>query len=131
MIFVDSSVWIDLFNQRTNPQTARLTVELQKRLPKIAVGDLVAYEVLRGIGNDKRRAKTWQYLKKHQLVQLVGFERARRAAERYAELRTVGRTVRKTNDVLIASYCLDEGLPLLFSDKDFVHFVEHFGMRKA
>lgn len=131
MIFVDSSVWIDLLNGRENPATTKLTAELLKDQPQLVVGDLVAYEVLRGIGNAKRRAATWIDFADFGLVELVGFDRARRAAERYAELRTVGRTVRKTNDVLIASYCLDEGMPLLFSDKDFVHFVEHFGMQKA
>ena len=33
--------------------------------------------------------------------------------------RKAGITVRKTVDVIIGSFCIDEGLPLLFSDRDF------------
>jgi predicted nucleic acid-binding protein len=38
---------------------------------------------------------------------------------------------RKTADVIIASYCIEHKLPLLFSDKDFQPFVEHMGLRNA
>ena len=62
---------------------------------------------------------------------MVNAERAVRAANRYAELRAKGMTVRKTTDVLIASYCIDEGQSLLFTDRDFEYFVEHFGLRRA
>jgi len=54
---------------------------------------------------------------------MLGANRAIRAAEKYRELRKAGTTVRKTNDVIIASYCIDEKIPLLFSDEDFIPFV--------
>ena len=130
-MLVDSSMWIDLLNQRSDDSTARLSIALQQGSARVVVPDLVAHEVLRGIGDGKRRQRAWQLLSSFHLVAIVGFDRARRAADRYAELRSVSRTVRKANDVLIASYCLDEGLPLLFSDRDFPHFVEHLGMRRA
>jgi predicted nucleic acid-binding protein len=36
--------------------------------------------------------------------------------------------VRKTIDTLIATRCIEDGLPLLYSDRDFDPFVEHLGL---
>jgi len=33
--------------------------------------------------------------------------------------------------VLIASYCISHGLPLLYIDQDFDPFVEHLGLERA
>jgi predicted nucleic acid-binding protein len=46
-------------------------------------------------------------------------------------LRSRGITVRKTIDTLIATNCIEKGLTLLYSDKDFDPFVEHLGLRTA
>jgi hypothetical protein len=37
--------------------------------------------------------------------------------------------VRKTIDCLIATWCIEHGVPLLFSDRDFQPFVEHLGLQ--
>ena len=62
---------------------------------------------------------------------MLGLERSERAASRYRRLRNSGVTVRKTIDVIIGSFCIDEGLPLLFSDRDFLPMVEHLGLQPA
>jgi predicted nucleic acid-binding protein len=36
--------------------------------------------------------------------------------------------VRKAIDTLIATRCIEDGLPLLYSDRDFDPFVEHLGL---
>jgi predicted nucleic acid-binding protein len=46
-------------------------------------------------------------------------------------LRTKGITIRKTIDTLIATRCIEDGLALLFSDRDFAPFVEHLGLISA
>ena len=46
-------------------------------------------------------------------------------------LRRDGVTVRKTIDVVIGSFCIDEGIPLLFSDRDFLPMVERLGLVPA
>ncbi|WP_213062681.1 hypothetical protein [Acinetobacter populi] len=43
-------------------------------------------------------------------------------------LRKKGITIRKTTDVIIASYCIEHHLPLLFVDRDFLPFVQHLGL---
>jgi len=121
MLVVDSSVWIDYFNGQDNSSTQFLDRILG--VQEIAVGDLILTEVLQGFKSDKDFSQAKQVLNNFQLVEMLGVDRAIRAAEKYRDLRKAGTTVRKTNDVIIASYCIDEKIPLLFSDKDFNPFV--------
>ncbi|MBA4155743.1 MAG: hypothetical protein C0512_15530, partial [Flavobacterium sp.] len=49
-------------------------------------------------------------------------------AENYRALRKQGITIRKTIDVIIATYCIEHQLPLLYSDRDFDPFVTYLGL---
>jgi len=49
----------------------------------------------------------------------------------FRTLRAKGITVRKTIDCLIATRCIADGLPLLYSDRDFDPFVVHLGLVPA
>lgn len=40
-------------------------------------------------------------------------------------------TVRKTTDGIIATFCIETGMPLVFSDRDVNLFVKHLGLRCA
>ncbi len=42
-----------------------------------------------------------------------------------------GIAVRKTIDGIIATACIEANLPLLFSDRDFLPYVEHLGLETA
>ena len=55
-------------------------------------------------------------------------DRALDAAARYRRLRAKGVTIRKTADLLIGSWCIDERVPLLHADRDFDRLVEHEGL---
>ena len=129
MILVDSSVWIDYFNGQANPETEYLDSLLGNDVA--ATGDLILIEVLQGFREDADYAAAKRALSTLPSFDLLGRERAYRAASRYRELRKTGVTVRKTIDVVIGSFCIDEGLPLLFSDHDFLPMVEHLGLRPA
>ena len=59
---------------------------------------------------------------------MLNYDRAVRAADRSRQLRRRGVTIRKVADVTIASYCLDEGLELLTTDRDFEPYRTHFGL---
>lgn len=50
MILVDSSVWIDYFNGKINPQTDWLDSALGREI--IILGDLVLAEVLQGFNRN-------------------------------------------------------------------------------
>ena len=65
------------------------------------------------------------------IFEMLGKEMALKSAENFRALRKKGITVRKTADVIIASFCIARKLPLLFSDKDFKPFVKHLGLREA
>ena len=129
MILVDSSVWIDFFNGTANPASDFLDAALGTR--SIAVGDLILAEVLQGFRLDKDFATARSLLVEFQQLELLGSDRAIKAAEKFRKLRKIGITVRKTNDVVIASYCIDKKIPLLFSDKDFKPFVETLNLIPA
>ncbi len=53
------------------------------------------------------------------------------AARYFQHLRALGITVRKTIDTLIATRCILDRIPLLYSDRDFDPFVEHLGLISA
>jgi hypothetical protein len=60
---------------------------------------------------------------------MVGREIALQAANHYRALRAAGVTVRKTVDVLIGTFCIVSGLPLLHRDRDFDPIEAHLGLR--
>ena len=126
MILVDSSVWIDYFNGTRSAQTDRLDTLLGNEV--VATGDLILLEVLQGFRSDTGLASARRAMATLPYFDLLGRERAHRAAGRYRALRKAGVTVRKTVDVVIGSFCIDEGMPLLFSDRDFLPMVEHLGL---
>jgi predicted nucleic acid-binding protein len=65
------------------------------------------------------------------IFEMLGTEMALKSADNFRALRKKGITVRKTTDVIIATFCIDRKLPLLFSDKDFKPFVKHLGLAEA
>ena len=59
---------------------------------------------------------------------VLGVHNAWKAAENYRTLRSKGITVRKTIDGIIATACIEANLPLLFSDRGFLPYVNHLGL---
>ena len=129
MIVVDSSVWVDYFNGQETPQTTKLDTLLG--LEPLAIGDLILTEVLQGFRADTDFAQAKDLLLSLTVFEMLGVENAIRSAEQYRALRKRGITIRKTVDVIIATFCIIEGHALLFSDKDFIPFVEQFGLHEV
>ena len=129
MILVDSSVWIDYFSGNGSPETDFLDGVLG--VSAIAIGDLILTEVLQGFRHDKDYKTAKRLLKELTIFELLGKKMAVKSADNFRKLRKKGVTIRKTADVIIASFCIEHNLPLLFSDKDFKPFVEHLGLRDA
>ncbi len=129
MIVVDSSVWIDYFGGCVNAATDRLDSALEEGA--VVTGDLVLTEVLQGFRHDRQHATARAALLSTTVVPMLGVANALAGAENYRTLRKRGVTVRKTIDIIIATYCLTADLPLLFTDRDFAPCVEHLGLRVA
>lgn len=128
MLVVDTSVWVDYFHERMTPAAQYL--EDNARGEEYVLGDVILHEVLRGFDNDVKRREIVAYLTGLNIFAMLGVERALRSAARYRALRRRGVTVRKPNDAIIASYCIDEHLPLLTSDRDFLGY-EPMGLELA
>ncbi|MFM9969473.1 MAG: PIN domain nuclease [Burkholderiales bacterium] len=129
MILVDSSVWIDYFRAADTPQVALLDSYLGQS--QLAVGDLIAAEVLQGVHDAREFKLVKQTLDAFVRVDLVGYDMAVKAAENYRLLKQRGITIRKTIDTLIATYCIEHGLTLLHADRDFEPFARHLGLKVA
>ena len=129
MIFVDTSVWIDYFNGKVLPETERLHQALG--LEDVIIGDLIALEILQGFRQDKDYKAAKEMLNAFTQYTLLGPNAVLACAENYRRLRKKGITIRKTADVIIATFCIDRKIPLLFSDRDFHPFVEHLGLSSA
>lgn len=127
---VDSSVWIDLFRDRDTPQTRALKSITRDR-GRLLVGDLVLAEVLQGARDDRDFTRTLSRLMMFDQTVVAGDEIPVKAAYFYRTLRARGITIRKTIDTLIATRCIIDEIPLLYSDRDFDPFVEHLGLRSA
>ena len=129
MILVDSSVWIDYFSGNDTAEADFLDHILGNRA--VAIGDLILTEVLQGFRHEKDYKIAKSLLEELTMFELLGKKMAIKSADNFRKLRKKGITIRKTADVIIASYCIDQKLPLLFSDKDFQPFVEHLGLQNA
>ncbi|MFT5143974.1 MAG: putative nucleic acid-binding protein [Rhodothermales bacterium] len=126
MIIVDTSVWIDYFNGRETPQSRALD-SLLGRDP-IAIGDLILAEILQGFRSDRDYLRAKRALLALPVLEMLGVERSIKCAENFRALRKKGVTIRKTTDVIIASYCIDNSHALLYADRDFDPFVKHLGL---
>lgn len=129
MILVDSSVWIDYFRGTVTPQSERLDTLLGSEL--LAMGDLILAEVLQGFVNDRDFNQAKELLTALQVISLGGQDIAVQAARNYRKLRSIGVSIRKTIDTVIATRCIESNYTLLHSDRDFEPFVQHLGPRSV
>jgi hypothetical protein len=120
-------VWIDYFKGTVTPQTEKLD-SLLGRQP-LAIGDLILTEVLQGFADERDFNKARIMLTSLLVVELGGQKTAIQAARNFRALRSLGVTVRKTIDSVIATRCIESGYDLLHSDRDFDPFAKHLGLR--
>lgn len=129
MILVDSSVWIDYFRGEANAQSDCLDALLGRE--PVVVGDLILAEVLQGFTTERAFTQALTLMEAVETIEIGGRQIAVEAARNYCTLRSLGITVRKTIDTLIATRCIHDGLPLLYGDRDFDAFTEHLGLIPA
>ena len=129
MILIDSSVWIDYFNGIPTWQTDLLDDYLSN-VP-VVIGDLILAEVLQGFRSNKDYETAKTFLNALPFRQMGGYDVAIQSAQNYRHLRKAGVTVRKTIDIIIATFCIMEGLTLLHDDRDFDPMVSHFSLKTS
>jgi len=127
MIVVDTSVWIDHLNDRDTQQVTTLR-DLLPREP-ILVGDLILCEILQGLRNEREARQVESALRGFDLAPMCGIDLACRAAGNFRLLRSRGITIRKTIDLIIGTFCIENDHALLHDDRDFDPMEHHLGLR--
>ncbi|NJO15054.1 MAG: PIN domain nuclease [Thioploca sp.] len=126
MLLVDSSVWIDFFNGQSTRQTLYLRDEVDRQ--EILLGDLILCEVLQGFRLESDFMNARQLLLSFPCQNLTGQVLALKAAQNYRYLRANGVTVRKTIDLIIATFCIENQHELLHADRDFDVVEQHLSL---
>jgi predicted nucleic acid-binding protein len=126
LIVVDSTVWIDFLNGRNAAHVRRLRGLLG--VNEIIVGDLMLCEMLQGLDSEPEAREVERWLRRFDIVSMAGDRIAVAAAANYRRLRAVGITVRKTIDLFIGTWCIENRVPLLHNDRDFDPMARHLGL---
>lgn len=127
MIIVDTTVWIDYLRGTLTAHTDWLDGQLTKE--RLGLTDLILCEVLQGITADRQFAAVQEELLRFEIFEAGTVDLAVKAALNYRRLLAAGRTVRKTIDSLIATFCLMEGHSLLHNDRDYDPFEDVLGLK--
>ena len=129
MIVIDTSVWIDFLNGRSTSHVGRLRAVLGT--DEIIVGDLMLCEVLQGLDSERAAREVEALLRRFEIVSMAGDAIAVAAAANFRSLRRRGIKVRKTIDLLIGTWCIENRRPLLHNDSDFQPMARHLGLLEA
>lgn len=129
MLVVDSSVWIDFFGGRPGASRTTLRRLLDEGEVRIVVPDLVLFAVLRGFRLEREFRQARALMQTLSIEPVGGADLALEAAQHYRSLRAMGTTVRSGVDVLIATFCIENGYALLHRDRDFDAFEQVRGLR--
>jgi predicted nucleic acid-binding protein len=128
MVIVDSSVWIDLLKNRDTAATSVFDGIAARE--RIALGDLILYEVLQGVVPAERLDKVKQYLLRFHVFTMGGLDMVLEAVRNAQLLRAKG-IQPGTVDCLIATLCIITGSKLLTSDRHFKPFTDIIGLELA
>jgi predicted nucleic acid-binding protein len=126
MILVDTSVWVDYFRGVYSPQTDRLNELLNEE--RMATGDLIIVELMQGFRTRSQIAAARRIISRLEYFDLVGEVIAYKAADNYRFLRNKGVTIRKTIDIIIGTFCIENRFKLLHNDRDFEPMVDYLGL---
>jgi len=129
VILVDSSVWIAHLRGHRTSSTAKLKEEARRQ--PLLIGDLILLEVLQGARNEEHAARIERALRRYSLVPLLGADLAICAARNYRTLRELGITIRKTANIIIGTFCIENHHVLLHDDRDFAPMEQYLGLMVA
>ncbi|ALP54140.1 twitching motility protein PilT [Candidatus Tenderia electrophaga] len=129
MVIADTSVWIDYFNGTLSVETNALDAALEQG--EVAIGDIIFLEILQGFRSDRDYKMARSKLSVLEQYEMLGRDIVIKCADNYRLLKKKGITIRKTNDIIIATFCIENKVPLLFSDRDFLPFVKHLKLKSA
>ena len=129
MVIADTSVWVDFLRGSKASHCDQMALLLDEQ--SIALCDRVLQEVLQGVRGDREFRTVGARLLALPCFNLGGHELALSAARNYRRMRRLGVTPRSATDVLIATFCIEEGHELLHNDRDFDFMMKYMGLRVA
>lgn len=127
MVLIDTSAWIEFLNNGQLDVAGRIDDALQNEI--VAIGDLIYCEVMQGIYNHKERRTVSDLLLSLPRFDLCGFAIAEKASTNYRLLRARGITIRKTIDVIIGTFCVENEMTLIHNDIDFTRMAPTIGLK--
>lgn len=122
MVIVDTTVWVDYLNGVSTPEVDWFDRQAERQ--RLGLLDLMVCEILQGLSSDGEATRVLRHLRRFEVFETGGLDLATAAARNYRQLRARGKTVRKTIDCLIATFCMQHGHALLHCDRDFDAFEE-------
>ena len=126
MVIIDTTVWIDYLRGNITKEASWFESELKRQ--RLGLTDLNLSEVLQGVADESMARQVLRELSLFEIYDTGSKELAVAAARNFRLLRQRGRTVRKTIDGLIATFCLKQGFSLLHCDRDYDHFEAILGL---
>lgn len=129
MILVDSSVWIAHLRGHRTPAVVKLEAAAGRE--PLLIGDLILLEILQGARDEAHAERIERGLRHYPLVPLLDGNLAPSAARNYRKLRALGIMIRKTADIIIATFCIEHRCSLLHDDRDFAPMEEYLGLMPA
>lgn len=127
MIVVDSSVWINLARTVNSESVVKLRTAIS--VDDIIVGDVILLEVLQGARSDEHAHVLVTALEKFEFRTMLSGTIAIKAASNFRYLRSRGITIRKTMDLIIGTFCIENNRELLHDHRDFTPMAEHLGLK--
>ena len=127
MILVDSSVFIDYFNGINNWHTDELNALLGNEL--VITGDYILAEVLQGFRNDKDYKIAKKIMQSFPCFNICNEELAIKSADNFRYLRKKGITIRKTVDLIIGTFCIENDIELLHNDRDYEPMGQYLNLK--
>src|SRR5262245_3355326 len=127
MLIVDTSIWVDYF-RAPGSRHAQIFDDALGKI-EVVLGDLIQIEILQGLRDGRQLRLVEASLRAFRVMPLCGPEIAPIAAANYRALRRKGITVRGTVDVVIATWCIENGVPLLHNNRDFAVMEMALGLK--
>ena len=126
MTIIDTTIWTDYLRGARTRHTDWLNTKLLRE--RLGLTDLILCEVLQGIRQETSFHAVRGELLRYEIFSTGGVDLAVASARNYRLIRSTGRTVQRTIDCLIATFCLMEGHALLHNDRDYDSFEELLGL---
>ncbi len=117
-VLVDTSVWIDFFNDAKTKEADLLASLIKEEYP-VYLCSTILQEILQGFSRDKDYKIAKDLLLSYPMLETKPLDFAIGAAELYRSLKKKGKTIRKSNDCLIGYHAIFYDIPVLHRDRDF------------